>query len=191
MVIMMKQGEKTRNKILSSSNQLFYQQGYHQTSFSDLVKVTNLSKGNITYHFKSKNDILNGVFKRRLAKTETMLNTLTEQHSDAHKRLLQFVDNLLEGKTELTRYGCPNGTLACELGKSDSDARKLSQNIFNLIRSWLSQQFQLLGSSQVQSNEKAQDLLTRIQGICVFSQIYDDENYFEREIKKLIPSLSI
>jgi AcrR family transcriptional regulator len=189
----MKQGEQTRNNIVKSANKLFYRQGFHKTAFSDIVKAVGLSKGNITYHFKSKEDILMAVFERRMEKTKNTLASWDDKHPDAIGRLHCFIDSLLEGKSELTRYGCPNGTLASELGKSNALTRELSQHLFDLIRHWLIDQFLSLGYSSEQATDLAMELFTRGQGICVLSQVYNDEKLFEHEInqlKKLIENQS-
>ena len=187
----MKQGEQTQHKILKSASKLFYQQGFHQTAFSDIVQDTGLSKGNITYHFKSKEDILNGVFEQRIKSTQNSLAGLETKYPDAASRIKAYIDSLLKGKAELTRYGCRNGSLAYELGKSNNKTRELSQHIFDLVRHWLTDQFLALGFSTEQAGNRAMELLTRGQGICVISQAYSDEKLFEHEVnqlKKLISS---
>ena len=181
----MKQGEQTRLNIIKAANKLFYQQGFHKTAFSDIVKEVGLSKGNITYHFKSKDDILQAVFQRRIAKTKDVLAAWDEQYSDAKDRLNCFIESLKEGKSDLTKYGCLNGTLASELGKNNTLTRELSQDLFDLIRHWLEQQFINLGFSPEQANDKALELFSRGQGICVLAQVYNDETLFLTEIDKL------
>ena len=181
----MKQGEQTRLNIIKAANKLFYQQGYHKTAFSDIVKEVDLSKGNITYHFKSKDDILQAVFQRRITKTKEVLALWDKEHLDAKDRLNCFIDSLKEGKSDLTRFGCPNGTLASELGKNNALTSELSRHVFDLIRQWLSEQFTSLGFSTEQANDKALELFTRGQGICVLAQVYNDENLFVNEINKL------
>ena len=181
----MKQGEQTRNTIIKAANKLFYQQGFHQTAFSDIVKEVGLSKGNITYHFKSKDDILQAVLQRRMQKTQETLDLWDTQYLDAKERLICFINSLQEGKSDLTRYGCPNGTLASELGKSNALTRELSKHVFDLIRHWLTDQFLALGFPADQANEKALELFTRGQGICVLSHVYSDENMFTNEVNHL------
>ncbi len=187
----MKQGEQTRHKILQASSKLFYQKGFHQTAFSDIVQETGLSKGNITYHFRAKEDILIGVIEQRIDSTKSYLAGLDNKYQDASARIEGFVDSLLKGKSELTRYGCRNGSLAYELGKSEDQTRELSQQIFDLIRLWLTTQFLALGLSDDQAKNNALELLIRGQGICVLSQVYNDETLFVNEViklKELIPS---
>ncbi|AWB44620.1 TetR family transcriptional regulator [Paenibacillus sp. CAA11] len=45
---------QTKNKIAAAAKTLFAQKGYKGTSIEDIVAATNCSKGNIYYHFKSK-----------------------------------------------------------------------------------------------------------------------------------------
>ncbi|MFD1888458.1 TetR/AcrR family transcriptional regulator [Paenibacillus wenxiniae] len=48
------QSEQTRKKISEAARSLFVQKGYKATSIEDIVAATGSSKGNIYYHFKSK-----------------------------------------------------------------------------------------------------------------------------------------
>ncbi len=188
-VATMKQGEQTRDRILKSANKLFYRRGFHQTAFSDIVSETGLSKGNITYHFKSKDTILAAVFEQRIAQTKATLAAWDRQYPDAASRLNCFIDSLLEGKSTLTRYGCPNATLAGELGKQDEVNRELSQRIFDTIWNWLTTQFVHLGLSAEKAKDSALELFTSAQGLCVLAHVYNDESLFTREstrLKKLI-----
>ena len=181
----MKQGERTRNTIIQAANKLFYQQGFHKTAFSDIVKEVGLSKGNITYHFKSKEDILTAVFELRIKEVSHILSSWDKESPNIKTRLLFFINSLIDNKSKLTRYGCPHATLASELGKSNALTRELSKRIFNLIQHWLTEQFLALGYSAEQSTDRALELFTRGQGICLLAQVYDDEEIFETQIKHL------
>jgi|GEM_PF-165272 len=48
------QTEQTKKKLADASRALFVQKGYKATSIEDIVAATGSSKGNIYYHFKSK-----------------------------------------------------------------------------------------------------------------------------------------
>lgn len=48
------QSEQTKRKIADAAHALFVQKGYKATSIEDIVAATGSSKGNIYYHFKSK-----------------------------------------------------------------------------------------------------------------------------------------
>ncbi|NGZ75283.1 TetR/AcrR family transcriptional regulator [Saccharibacillus alkalitolerans] len=48
------QSEQTRKRIADAARHLFVQKGYKATSIEDITDATGSSKGNIYYHFKSK-----------------------------------------------------------------------------------------------------------------------------------------
>lgn len=48
------QSEQTKKKVAHAARTLFVQKGYKATSIEDIVEATGSSKGNIYYHFKSK-----------------------------------------------------------------------------------------------------------------------------------------
>ncbi|MGD9385294.1 MAG: TetR/AcrR family transcriptional regulator, partial [Thioalkalispiraceae bacterium] len=45
-------GEAIRQRIVAAADQLFYQHGYENTSFSDIADAVGISRGNFYYHFK-------------------------------------------------------------------------------------------------------------------------------------------
>lgn len=48
------QSEETKRRIAEAAKALFMQKGYRSTSIENIVEATGSSKGNIYYHFKSK-----------------------------------------------------------------------------------------------------------------------------------------
>lgn len=179
----MKQGERTRRNIIRASSKLFYQKGYANTAISDIVDETGLSKGNITYHFKSKDDILNAVLEYR-ARLSVDGFTKWERASDTPQECLnRYVESLVTSRSELTRFGCRNGSLASELGKSGP---RVGQNVFDTTLDWLSKQFESSGASGALASELAIELMIRGQGICLLAQAYNDEDLFSREVGKLM-----
>lgn len=57
--------EKTKEQILSVSAKLFLEKGYDKTSIQDIIDALGMSKGAIYHHFKSKEEILDGVMELR------------------------------------------------------------------------------------------------------------------------------
>ena len=182
----MKQGERTRRNIIRASSKLFYQKGYANTAISDIVDETGLSKGNITYHFKSKDDILNAVLEYR-ARLSVDGFTKWERASDTPQECLnRYVESLVTSRSELIRFGCRNGSLASELGKSGPGEGRVGQNVFDTTLDWLSKQFELCGASGAPASELAIELTIRGPGICLLAQAYNDEDLFSREVGKLM-----
>ncbi|MFC1809525.1 TetR/AcrR family transcriptional regulator, partial [Candidatus Omnitrophota bacterium] len=49
--------EERKAELLTTAQQLFYRQGYEQTSVSNIIETVGVSKGTFYYYFKSKEDL--------------------------------------------------------------------------------------------------------------------------------------
>lgn len=52
---------KTRQKIVQTSIRLFNEKGYGAVNLEELAQTLGISRGNLTYHFKNKNDLLEDI----------------------------------------------------------------------------------------------------------------------------------
>ncbi len=52
------EAEKTRQAILESALDLFYEKGFSRTTFDEIAKRINLTKGAVYWHFRNKADLL-------------------------------------------------------------------------------------------------------------------------------------
>ena len=181
----MKQGEKTKNHIISIANELFYHQGYRHTAISDMVKASGLSKGHIMYHFNSKEAILKAVIDKRINDIQSLLLGWDTEFAHPRDRIKRFIEMLLISHTDLILYGCPMGTLRSELGKDNSKLLAIAREMFETFRRWLAIQFIELGLTKERSADLALELLARAQGICIISHVYRDDKFLNAKIKEL------
>jgi len=181
----MKQGEKTKFFILDESNKLFYMNGYASTSFSDIVEKTGLSKGNITYHFKNKQIILEGIVAKRMLEIEVTFKGWEEQSAEPKERLLLFCDMVVCRQNDLKKFGCPMGTLTAEFSKNEPELYEITLPMFKLYRTWLKEQFELLGFSSRYADEEAMSLVSKVQGIAMVTHAFKDTEFLSREMKKI------
>ena len=78
----------TREEILSKSLDVFRQQGYYNTSMTDLANACGLQKGSFYHYFESKEALMKAI----LENIRTYLNTQVfsiafEENKDASERL--------------------------------------------------------------------------------------------------------
>ncbi len=177
-------GEALRQRIIAAADELFYQQGYENTSFSDIADVVNISRGNFYYHFKSKDEILNAVIDARIAGIEAMLDEWDEKFADPLQRLYCYIDMLLRAQEEIRLHGCPIGSLCTELAKTSHAMLSDANKMFTVFRDWLMVQFKLLG---VESNVKkmAMHFIARVQGIVTVTNAFEDKEFLQQEVKQL------
>lgn len=181
----MKQGEKTKLHIVEKSDALIYHQGYCKTSFNDIFNETGLSKGNITYHFKSKKDILEAIVQKRLETINHTLKSWEASSTAPVERLQLFCEMLIFEKESLKEYGCPMGTLTAEFSKYEPELYAIVLPMFERFREWLTAQYLLMGTTKKAADEKAMTLLSRVQGIAVVTHAFKDTSFLQKEIEKL------
>ncbi len=174
---------KTRERIEDKADDLFYENGFKATSFADIADAVGISRGNFYHHFKSKDDILDAVIRRRLSKTRSMLEGW-QADVPPKARIAAFIRILLTNRVKIMSFGCPVGTLTTELAKLDHIAQNRAADIFTLFRDWLADQFRALGHGD-ESMPLALHLLGRSQGIAVLASAYRDGAYLTSEVAAL------
>ena len=59
-----KDAEERREEILDVAERLFSTKGFDHTSTNDILEGVGIARGTLYYHYKSKEDILDGVIER-------------------------------------------------------------------------------------------------------------------------------
>ena len=174
-------GSANRQRIVDAADYLFYSRGYNQTSFSDISDKTGIPRGNFYYYFKTKEDILSAVIESRVRSFKDMLEQSSKNTSDPRERLLMLASMPELQEEQLLQYGCPIGTLSSELAKDqDQEISKIKMTaVFDLLRNWSIEQFNALGLEN-KANQYAMDLLSRLQGVSMLANIYQDREYLHR-----------
>ena len=179
----------TRDHIVEAADRLFYRRGYEHTSFSDIADVVKISRGNFYFHFKSKDEILAAVINLRLTNTRRMLERWESEGKEPAERIRSFIRILVANRADIKRYGCPVGTLCAELAKLDHGSRGEANELFTLFRTWLRNQFELLGCEE-DADTLAMHLLARSQGVAALANAFHDETFIRREVQQMHDWLS-
>lgn len=186
-------GEGNRQRIVDAADNLFYRNGYNQTSFQDISDATGIPRGNFYYYFKTKDEILNAVVDARIIELTKMLHQCETATTDARERLLLFTNILDLMRDDVLQSGCPIGTLSSELAKEESvshngsrqeeSRQKKSRQAFVLLRDWIKQQFETLGLPD--ADNLAMDLLAKMQGVTVLACAFKDIDFIQRSHQEI------
>ncbi len=174
----------TREQIVEAADRLFYRQGYAHTSFSDIAGVVRISRGNFYFHFKSKDEILDAVIERRLAETDRVLERWEADGAGPQDRIRNFIHILVANRSDISRYGCPVGTLCTELAKLSHPSQTDANELFAMLRVWLRRQFTLLGRG-ADADALAMHLLARSQGVATLASAFRDETFIQQEVEQM------
>lgn len=89
------QGLKTRQNIIDKSLQLFSVKGFFNTSVNDILKETQLTKGGLYAHFKSKEDIWYAAYIRAVDIWKGIIFRSMREVTDPFERLKVLIDRHL------------------------------------------------------------------------------------------------
>ena len=180
---MVRKGEVNRQLIIDSANQLFYQKGYNQTSFSEIADAAGMPRGNFYYYFKSKDEILDAVITDRIERMRHRLAEWDREYSTPLEKLHRFIDILLNSEQDAMRYGCPMGSLSVELGKTQLEQQARVKDMFDIFLEWGTNQFKALGTKQPRA--QALHLLASMQGTLLVANTYSDVSFLRQEAAQL------
>ena len=181
---MTEQKPDSRERIIDAANMLFYRKGYNQTSFADVASEVGISKGNLHYHFRSKDDLLEAVIAFRINMIRNNLAQWDKDFQEPREKLKRFVQMLLIEETDIVRYGCPLGSLNMELGKNQRELRDRSRVMFDLFQQWLVNAFKEMGYKE--SRLLSTHLLSMAQGAALMTYVYADDRILKDECNKIL-----
>lgn len=168
---MAKRSDK-RVRLISAAKELFYQQGFSNTTIADIAKLADVPLGNVYYYFKTKDEICAAVIKERSIEINTLvtqLNTL----SSAEEKLVAFVNHYQENAEQIAKYGNIFSSLIQELSRQSSSLVNVANEILVAITNWLTEQFASLSNSENAKNQ-ALKFLASLEGMQVLALSFQD-----------------
>ena len=136
-------GTLTRQRIVEKSLQLFSVKGFYNTSINDILEATDLTKGGLYGHFRSKEDIWYAVYDEAVAIWRNIVFKDIRRIDDPLERIEMIIDHFTEGYlgSDVFEGGCFFLNMLVELaGQSESMSRRILKGYVRfarLMRDWL------------------------------------------------------
>ncbi|MBI5592639.1 MAG: TetR/AcrR family transcriptional regulator [Deltaproteobacteria bacterium] len=136
-------GLRTRQEIVGASLQLFSVKGYFNTSISDILQATGLTKGGLYGHFGSKDDIWHATYEEAVKIWKKIVLRDARSISDPIIRIQKTLENDLEVYLggNVFEGGCFFLNMLVELsGQSNSKSSQIMDGMLGfsqLLRKWL------------------------------------------------------
>ncbi|MDL2255239.1 TetR/AcrR family transcriptional regulator [Parabacteroides sp. OttesenSCG-928-K15] len=109
---MNKNRKDTKNAIIQEAFKLFSNKPYDQVTLTDIEHAINLSRGAITHHFKSKQEIFDSVIESAVLGRRTILDIPIEGNEPLKSFIKNFVDSCKDAQKEMNKIGIKNMNLA-------------------------------------------------------------------------------
>ncbi len=131
----MSKAEATKQYIIEKAAPVFNKKGYAGTSLSDLVEVTQLTKGAIYGNFENKDEVATAVFAYNMKNLYTRLKQFMKDKHKAKEQLQAVTDFYrVHGRSVFERGGCPLQNAAVE---ADDNLQFLKTEVQRSLKSWV------------------------------------------------------
>lgn len=140
---MPQKGLRTRKNIVTKALQLFSVKGYYNTSISDILEVTKLTKGGLYGHFRSKEEIWYAVYDEAVSIWREIVFDNIRSIRNPLKRIETIVENNMRNYlgADVFEGGCFFLNMLVELsGQSAAMSRHILKGYVKfsrLMREWL------------------------------------------------------
>ncbi|MDR1427003.1 MAG: TetR/AcrR family transcriptional regulator, partial [Bifidobacteriaceae bacterium] len=125
MTRIVKQAEVRRDEILDAAARLFVAKGYAATTICDLLDEVGIARGTLYYHFRSKEDVLDGLVHRHGDRVLAGLREVTGSGLPLPEKLMACI-------AALSPQNSTQAALVDELGRA-SDTALFSKTLDDIV----------------------------------------------------------
>jgi TetR/AcrR family transcriptional repressor of nem operon len=174
-----KQNDK-RSRLIEAADTLIYRSTFHTTTLADIAKEADVPLGNVYYYFKTKEAIISSVISARSAELKEFFAEW-EQISSIRERLIALVNYFVGQSENLSKYGCPIGSLCQELGKQGGAIASLAAKLMHDILNWTQAQFTLSNLPKDEALRLSEYLLSSLQGTSLLTLTFKNTDVLNRQ----------
>lgn len=189
----MTKAEKTRNKIIEQSAELFNRKGYAGTSLKDIVEETGLSKGGIYSHFSNgKEEIAVAAFHHAVKVVYGAIGRRTHVIENTIDKLKTVVFYYRENVfTPPVEGGCPIQNTSVDVGDNNPAMKK---EVIAVLNDWQERIIHTLNKGiergeirpDIDKEEFAVYYIGAIEGGILMARAQGDNKYFDIMAKHLL-----
>ena len=174
-----------RERLVAAACRVLHEQGVERTTLADIALAADVPVGNVYYYFKTKDQLVEAAINAHGNDLRAMLSALDRRHTP-QARLKGLIGALVEQRELAARYGCPFGTLACELDKRPDGLDRTAADVLGILADWAEQQFRSMGlGDQADARDLAIALVASYQGISLLTNTFRDPELMVREGRRL------
>lgn len=170
-----------RECIVAAALRLFARRGYARTSIAEIAEEAGMLKGNLAYYYRTKPDLLTDVVVERRRRIMARLEPDGANEGQPRETILRLVAMVEWSAVEISRSGCPVGSLSGELGKDDDALHAHAAGLLVGIETWLTTHFTRALPPDA-ARASAEHLLALMQGAAVLAHAHRDPAIIMRQM---------
>src|SRR5579872_801536 len=171
-----------RERLVAAACQILHEQGVERTTLADIALAAGVPVGNVYYYFKTKDQLVEAAINAHAGELRAMLSGLDRRRTP-RARLKGLIRALVDQRELAAKYGCPFGTLACELDKRADGLDRTAAEVLGTLFGWAERQFRSLGRSD--ARDLAVALVASYQGVSLLTNTFRDPDLMAREGRRL------
>jgi TetR/AcrR family transcriptional repressor of nem operon len=174
-----------RERLVAAACRVLHEQGVERTTLADIALAADVPVGNVYYYFKTKDQLVEAAINAHGDNLRVMLSALDRRRTPQAR--LKGLIRALTGQPELAaKYGCPFGTLACELDKRADGLDRTAADVLGILVDWAERQFRSIGSGdRADARDLAVALVASYQGVSLLTTTFRDPELMAREGRRL------
>ena len=175
-----------RDLLIAAASTKFYHQGVARTTLADIAQEAQIPLGNVYYHFRTKEALLEAVIEAHVERLQTRFAQCDREVADPRERLLTLIHWEREGESSMARYGCPHGSLAQEIDKEEDT--KLVDQAAGMLQSyleWTEKQFRQLGKDEQEAKDLSIDMIGWFQGTFLLAASFRSPELMDRKLQRM------
>jgi TetR/AcrR family transcriptional repressor of nem operon len=183
-------GDDTRRHVLNTAMEILNTKGYAATSISDIIEATGVKKGNLYFHFASKEELAFAMIESARDEYNLYLSR-SMKGANPLAQLYSIFDAIYRfHKHKNFTGGCLFGNMALELSDTSPRFRKLIDSVFTgwmkmFRKLYLDAQGQGLIKKHFSANELAAHTVALLEGAVMLSRSGADRSRFTACVSSL------
>lgn len=178
----------TREEIIEKAIQVFRQQGYHQTSMSDLATACGLQKGSFYHYFKNKEALMQAVLEKlHHYYRKKVFSIAYQEDKSAEERFIDLFKKQ-EPIISVDFSGCLFGNMTLEHSINHVDFRAPLKAFFSDWQAAFQQLYQEKNSPEI-ALQLARQSVGEVEGALMLMRLYEDRTYLTDACKRILERL--
>ena len=171
-----------RERLVAAACRVLHEQGVERTTLADIALAAGVPVGNVYYYFKTKDQLVEAAITAYGGELQAMLSALDRRRTP-QARLKGLIRALVDQRELAAQYGCPFGTLACELDKRADGLDRNAADVMAILVGWAERQFRSMG--QPNARDLAIALVASYEGISLLTNTFRDPELMVTEGRRL------
>ncbi len=180
---MAKKSDK-RVRLINAAKELFYKQGFNNTTIADIAKLADVPLGNVYYYFKTKDEICDAVIKEHSLEINKII-TEFDSLANATDKLFAIVDYYTNRSEEVAKYGNIFSNLVQELSRQASPLVAKASAVLVVLTNWIAEQFKKLSNNDENARKNAFKFLANLEGLQVLTLSFQDPSIIAEQAAML------